>query len=64
MDERRVDDDRYDVVVIGSAPEGLSAPVGLGLTRRAAEARRAGPFSAAAERALCEQVLGDRRHGI
>jgi thioredoxin reductase len=31
--------------------------------RLAVEARRA-PFSPAAERELCDQVLGDRRHGI
>ena len=56
--------------VITSAAAGLTAAVAInsdliaGDTRRALEARRAGPFSAAAERELCEQVLGDRRHGL
>ncbi len=56
--------------VITSAAAGLNAAAAINSdliaedTRRAVEARRVGPFSAAAERELCEQVLGDRRHGI
>jgi thioredoxin reductase len=56
--------------VITSAAAGLNAAAAInsGLiaedTHRAVQARRAGPFSAAAERELCEQVLGNRRHGI
>lgn len=57
--------------VITSAAAGLNAAVAINAdliaedTRRAVEARQAGPFSAAAEREkLCEQVLGGRRHGI
>jgi thioredoxin reductase len=33
-------------------------------TRDAVAARRRAPFSPTSERELCEQVLGDRRHGI
>jgi thioredoxin reductase len=56
--------------VISSAAAGLNAAVAINSdriaedTRRAVEARREGTVSAAAERELCEQVLGDRRHGI
>jgi len=56
--------------VISSAAAGLNAGAMINAdliaedTRRAVEVRRAGPFSAAAERELCERVLGDRRHGI
>jgi len=56
--------------VISSAAAGLNAGAMINAdligeeTRAAVEARQAGPFSAAAERELCEQVLGDRRHGI
>lgn len=56
--------------VITSAAAGLNAAAAINAdltaedTRRAVEAHRERPFSAAAERELCEQVLGDRRHGI
>lgn len=54
--------------VITSAAAGLDAAVAINSdlmaedVRQAVAARRARPFSAAAERELCEQVLGDRRH--
>ena len=63
-----VTDLRAQVVVAAAA--GLAAAVAINSdlitedTRRAVKNRREGPFSAAAERELCEQVLGDRRHGI
>ena len=56
--------------VIGSAAAGLrvggmiNADLITEDTRLAVERRRRAPFSPAAERELCEQVLGDRRHGI
>ena len=56
--------------VISAAAAGLNAGAMINAdliaadTRAAVEARRVGPFSAAAERELCESVLGDRRHGI
>jgi len=56
--------------VISSAAAGLStgAMINADLiaddTRAAVAAWRAAPFSPASERQLCEQVLGDRRHGI
>jgi len=56
--------------VITAAGSGLNAAVAINSdligeeTRQAVTAHRARPFSAAAERELCEQVLGDRRHGI
>ena len=56
--------------VISSAAAGLTtgAMINADLitadTRDAVAARRAAPFSPASERELCEQVLGDRRHGI
>jgi thioredoxin reductase len=56
--------------VITSAAAGLSAGAMISAeliaedTRLAVERRRRAPFSPAAERELCEQVLGDRRHGI
>ncbi|MCZ2830507.1 NAD(P)/FAD-dependent oxidoreductase [Modestobacter sp. VKM Ac-2986] len=56
--------------VISSAAAGLNtgAMINADLitedTRTAVAARRAAPFSPASERQLCEQVLGDRRHGI
>ncbi|MFF1926139.1 NAD(P)/FAD-dependent oxidoreductase [Streptomyces sp. NPDC058221] len=55
--------------VIGSAAAGLKAASALNAdlvaddTRRAVEARRA-PFSAEAERQVCEKTLGSRRHGL
>ncbi|MEU1470074.1 NAD(P)/FAD-dependent oxidoreductase [Streptomyces sp. NPDC005761] len=55
--------------VIGSAAAGLKAGAALNAdlvtedTRRAVEARRA-PFSAEAERQVCEKTLGNRRHGL
>jgi thioredoxin reductase len=55
--------------VITSAAAGLQAGGAINAdllfedVRLAVEARRA-PFSPAAERELCDQVLGDRRHGI
>ncbi|MET7649148.1 NAD(P)/FAD-dependent oxidoreductase [Streptomyces sp. NPDC005426] len=55
--------------VIGSAAAGLKAGAAINGdlvaedTRRAVEARRA-PFSAAAERQVCEKTLGNRRHGL
>jgi hypothetical protein len=55
--------------VISSAAGGLNAAAALNAdliaedTRRAVAARRQ-PFSPAAERELCEAVLGDRRHGV
>ncbi len=63
-----VTDLRAQVVVAAAA--GLAAAVAINSdlitedTRRAVEARRDGPFFSAAERELCGQVLGDRRHGI
>ncbi len=64
-----VTDLRAQVITAAAAGLGAGAAINADLiaedTRRAVEARRAGqPFSAAAERELCEQVLGDRRHGI
>jgi thioredoxin reductase len=56
--------------VITSASAGLKAAAAINGeliaedTRCAVAARRQGHFSPAAERELCEQVLGDRRHGI
>jgi thioredoxin reductase len=56
--------------VISSAAAGLSAGAMINAdlitedTRDAVAVRRSAPFSAASERQLCEQVLGDRRHGI
>jgi len=56
--------------VVGSAAAGLRAGGMINGdlitedTRLAVERRRRAPFSPAAERELCEQVLGDRRHGI
>ncbi|MFQ1000550.1 NAD(P)/FAD-dependent oxidoreductase [Modestobacter sp. SSW1-42] len=56
--------------VISSAAAGLStgAMINADLitedTRDAVTARRRAAFSPASERELCEQVLGDRRHGI
>ena len=56
--------------VMTSAAAGLSAAVAVNADliaeylREPVLVRRAGPFSAAVERELCEQVLGDRRHGI
>jgi thioredoxin reductase len=56
--------------VISSAAAGLAtgAMINADLiaedTRDAVAARRRTPFSPAVERELCEQVLGDRRHGI
>ncbi|MFF3173786.1 NAD(P)/FAD-dependent oxidoreductase [Streptomyces sp. NPDC057900] len=55
--------------VIGAAAAGLKAASAINAdlvgadTRRAVEARRA-PFSAEAERQVCEKTLGDRRHGL
>ncbi|THA72026.1 NAD(P)/FAD-dependent oxidoreductase [Streptomyces sp. A0642] len=55
--------------VIGSAAAGLKAGGAVNAdlvaedTRRAVEARRA-PFSAEAERQVCEKTLGNRRHGL
>ncbi|WP_406092164.1 NAD(P)/FAD-dependent oxidoreductase [Streptomyces sp. NBC_01013] len=55
--------------VIGSAAAGLKAGAAINAdlvaedTRRAVEARRA-PFSAEAERQVCEKTLGNRRHGL
>lgn len=55
--------------VIGSAAAGLKAGAAINGdliaedTRRAVEARRA-PFSAEAERQVCEKALGNRRHGL
>ncbi|WUL83229.1 NAD(P)/FAD-dependent oxidoreductase [Streptomyces sp. NBC_00342] len=55
--------------VIGAAAAGLKAASAINAdlvgadTRRAVEARRA-PFSAQAERQVCEKTLGDRRHGL
>jgi thioredoxin reductase len=56
--------------VIGAASAGLRAGAMINAdltteeTRLAVERRRRAPFSPASERELCEQVLGDRRHGI
>ncbi|WP_371602768.1 NAD(P)/FAD-dependent oxidoreductase [Streptomyces sp. NBC_01220] len=55
--------------VIGAAAAGLKAGAAINAdlvaddTRRAVEARRA-PFSAEAERQVCEKTLGSRRHGL
>ncbi|MFJ2707446.1 NAD(P)/FAD-dependent oxidoreductase [Streptomyces sp. NPDC087428] len=55
--------------VIGAAGAGLKAAASINAdlvgddTRRAVEARRA-PFSAEAERQVCEQTPGSRRHGL
>lgn len=55
--------------VIGAAGAGLKAAGAINAdlvtedTRRAVEARRA-PFSAEAERQVCEKTLGSRRHGL
>lgn len=55
--------------VIGAAAAGLKAASAINAdlmgedTRRAVEARRA-PFSAEAERQVCEKTLGSRRHGL
>ncbi|MFE9778175.1 NAD(P)/FAD-dependent oxidoreductase [Streptomyces sp. NPDC005775] len=55
--------------VIGAAAAGLKAGAAINGdlmaedTRRAVEARRA-PFSAEAERQVCEKTLGNRRHGL
>lgn len=55
--------------VIGAAAAGLMAASAINAdlvgddTRRAVEARRA-PFSAEAERQVCEKTLGNRRHGL
>lgn len=55
--------------VIGAAAAGLKAASAINAdlvgedTRRAVEARRA-PFSAEAERQVCEKALGNRRHGL
>ncbi|MGY1593880.1 NAD(P)/FAD-dependent oxidoreductase [Geodermatophilus sp. SYSU D00708] len=55
--------------VVGAAAQGLTAAARINAdlveedTARAVAARRA-PFSPAAERELCDAVLGDRRHGI
>jgi len=55
--------------VIGSAAAGLKAGAAINAdlvaedTRRAVEARRA-PFSAEAEREVCEKTLGNRSHGL
>ncbi|MFG2597421.1 NAD(P)/FAD-dependent oxidoreductase [Streptomyces sp. NPDC048462] len=55
--------------VIGAAAAGLKAASAVNAdlvgedTRRAVEARRA-PFSAEAERQVCEKTLGNRRHGL
>ncbi|MGY1855451.1 NAD(P)/FAD-dependent oxidoreductase [Modestobacter sp. SYSU DS0290] len=56
--------------VMGAAAAGLKAGAGINGeliaedTRLAVAARRTAPFSPAGERELCDQVLGDRRHGI
>ena len=56
--------------VMGSAAAGLRAGAMINAdlttedTRLAVERRRRAPFSPSSERELCEQVLGDRRHGI
>nr|WSW66607.1 NAD(P)/FAD-dependent oxidoreductase [Streptomyces sp. NBC_00995] len=55
--------------VIGAAAAGLKAGAAINAdlvaddTRRAVETRRA-PFSAEAERQVCEKTLGNRRHGL
>lgn len=55
--------------VVGAAAAGLKAASAINAdlvtddTRRAVEARRA-PFSAEAERQVCERTLGSRRHGL
>jgi len=55
--------------VLGSAASGAVAAGAINAdliaeeTRRAVQARK-DPFSAASEARLCEQVLGDRRHGL
>jgi hypothetical protein len=55
--------------VITAAAAGLQAGGAINAdllfedVRRAVQAGRA-PFSPSAERELCDQVLGDRRHGI
>ncbi|MEW1692258.1 NAD(P)/FAD-dependent oxidoreductase [Streptomyces sp. NPDC091265] len=55
--------------VVGAAGAGLKAASAINAdlvtddTRRAVEARRA-PFSAEAERQVCEKTLGHRRHGL
>ncbi|WP_405405596.1 NAD(P)/FAD-dependent oxidoreductase [Streptomyces sp. NBC_01104] len=55
--------------VIGAAAAGLKAGAAINAdlvaddTRRAVGARRA-PFSAEAERQVCEKALGNRRHGL
>jgi thioredoxin reductase len=56
--------------VISSAAAGLAAGAAINAdliaedTRRAVDAGRARPFSAPAERELCDVVLDDRRHGM
>ena len=56
--------------VIASAAGGLRAGAAINAdliaedTRRAVEQRRRAPFAPAAERELCDAVLGDQRHGI
>lgn len=56
--------------VIGAANAGMRAAAAINTdliaeeTRRAVAARRRAAFSAAAEREVCERVLGERRHGL
>jgi thioredoxin reductase len=56
--------------VVSSAAAGLHTAAAINGdliaedTRVAVAERRGAPFTPAAERELCEQVLGDRRHGI
>ncbi|MFJ7489901.1 NAD(P)/FAD-dependent oxidoreductase [Streptomyces sp. NPDC097727] len=56
--------------VIGAAEAGVRAAAAINAdliaeeTRRAVAARRRTAFSAAAEREVCERVLGERRHGL
>ena len=63
-----ITDLRAQAIISAAAGLNVAAAINADLTaddtRRAVEVRREEPFSAAAERELCEQVLGDRRHGI